>query len=604
MWGHWKDVESEYESKVNDPWDWVTHFENAVARYTGAKHAIACDSNSNAIRLLLHYFGIEKEVSVPKNTYVSVPNAILNAGYKLAFNDSKWYNMYRIINTPIIDAAVSFYENMFDDLHQVSEKDCMVLSFHHRKILKIGKGGMILTNSDVINDWLRSMIYDGRHKYQKYDEDEFECIGWHMYMTPEDAKKGLELLHGVFIKKFNKSVGSWETYKDLSHQKIFKNIPVKKRTLSINHNNQVILNDFIIHDSSSKKNYTIWQHLFSLRNELSENIKFNKSDWEKSFSNLDLDSFHKDTKFIIYDNIEFWDSKLYNNNKIKFIISFFKKHKRKDDIIIYGNNLDYKNSQFRYEPFPFFLSDNTFSAKKIIKKRKFSKKFLFLGGFPKYHRELVYLHLYDNNILENSYFSWNPSDILVGRVYPDEIEKKMVSVQLDTTDFLEIKNMHDIIPHYYKSFCNIICESFFYQDANIPRLSDVPGIFITEKTTKSFIAGQPFIMVSRPGFLKKLKELGFKTFDKWWDESYDEIEDDNERLETIKSLISEINKKSISEMNTMYSEMNDILKHNQFISTKYRKEYTGLLFDSTEYHSIEKDISDIIKICDLKTNAI
>ena len=29
---------------INDPWDWVTHFETAIANYTGAKYAIACDS--------------------------------------------------------------------------------------------------------------------------------------------------------------------------------------------------------------------------------------------------------------------------------------------------------------------------------------------------------------------------------------------------------------------------------------------------------------------------------------------------------------------------------------------------------------------------------
>ena len=29
MWGYWEDVKSDYERKVKDPWDWVTHFENA-----------------------------------------------------------------------------------------------------------------------------------------------------------------------------------------------------------------------------------------------------------------------------------------------------------------------------------------------------------------------------------------------------------------------------------------------------------------------------------------------------------------------------------------------------------------------------------------------
>ena len=66
MWGHWEDVKSEYEAKVNDPWDWVTHLENAVARYTGAKHAIACDSASNGMKLCLNYIKDAKAVKYLK----------------------------------------------------------------------------------------------------------------------------------------------------------------------------------------------------------------------------------------------------------------------------------------------------------------------------------------------------------------------------------------------------------------------------------------------------------------------------------------------------------------------------------------------------------
>ena len=46
---------------------------------------------------------------------------------------------------------------------------------------------MILTNDEKFVEWPRPMIYDGRHKDRLYKDDEFECIGWYMYMTPEDA---------------------------------------------------------------------------------------------------------------------------------------------------------------------------------------------------------------------------------------------------------------------------------------------------------------------------------------------------------------------------------------------------------------------------------
>jgi hypothetical protein len=43
-----------------------------------------------------------------------------------------------------------------------------------------------------------------------------------MYMTPEDAKKGLDIFNSDKIKDYNKPVGSSETYKDLREQKIYK----------------------------------------------------------------------------------------------------------------------------------------------------------------------------------------------------------------------------------------------------------------------------------------------------------------------------------------------------------------------------------------------
>ena len=65
------------------------------------------------------------------------------------------------------------------------------------------------------------MIYDGRHKDKMYDEDEFECVGWHMYMSPESAKRGLEIFHSDKIQINNPNVGSSKRYKDLRKQPIF-----------------------------------------------------------------------------------------------------------------------------------------------------------------------------------------------------------------------------------------------------------------------------------------------------------------------------------------------------------------------------------------------
>jgi len=205
------------EYTINDSWDWVTHFENEIASYCCSKHAIACDSNSNAIRLVLHYLDIQKEqITIPAKTYVSVPNQIILSNNIPVFEDYDWDGMYKLGNIPIVDAATAFYEDMYDG------ENYMILSFHFKKILNIGTGGMILTNDDEFNEWARPMIYDGRDKTKLYSDDDFQCVGWHMYMSPEQAKRGLEIFHSDKIKSFNPHCGGSWMYKDLREQKIYK----------------------------------------------------------------------------------------------------------------------------------------------------------------------------------------------------------------------------------------------------------------------------------------------------------------------------------------------------------------------------------------------
>ena len=202
---------------INDSWDWVTHFENEIAKYCGSTYAIACDTNSNAIRLVLHYLEIVgQEIQIPAKTYVSVPNQIILSGNKPVFTDLEWDGMYKFGGVPIVDAATAFYKGMYDN------ENYMILSFHLKKILNIGQGGMILTNDARFNEWARPMIYDGRDKTKLYKDDEFQCVGWHMYMSPEQAKRGLEIFHSSRIGVTNPHRGGSWLYDDLRKQRIFQ----------------------------------------------------------------------------------------------------------------------------------------------------------------------------------------------------------------------------------------------------------------------------------------------------------------------------------------------------------------------------------------------
>jgi dTDP-4-amino-4,6-dideoxygalactose transaminase len=202
--------------KINDPWDAVTLFEEKLAEYAGSKYAVCLDSCSNALFLCLRYLNIKDQViEIPKHTYASVPMQIIHSGNKIRFIDKKWSGEYYLGDTKVVDAATRFHR----DMYQKDSYYC--LSFHHRKTLKIGRGGVILTDDADFVSWCRPMIYDGRHKEVLYKNDQLACIGYHMYMTPEDAAIGILKLEE--LPDFNTDTGSDQAYTDLSKQKIFDN---------------------------------------------------------------------------------------------------------------------------------------------------------------------------------------------------------------------------------------------------------------------------------------------------------------------------------------------------------------------------------------------
>jgi dTDP-4-amino-4,6-dideoxygalactose transaminase len=165
----------------------VDLFEKTVADYAGSKYAVAVDSCTNALFLSLMYSGIkDRHITIPSHTYISVPFSIIHAGGKPVFQDKTWSGFYFLEPTNIVDSALRFTQGMYI-------KDTLYcLSFHVKKHLNIGKGGMILTDSKKAYEWLKFARFNGRSG-KKYVQEAFNMVGWNMYMTPEDAARGLRI---------------------------------------------------------------------------------------------------------------------------------------------------------------------------------------------------------------------------------------------------------------------------------------------------------------------------------------------------------------------------------------------------------------------------
>ena len=200
---------------LSDPWDVVDLFERSIADYAGSKYAVTVDSCTNAMFLCLKYLKFEDEITIPARTYVSVPCTVIHAGCQVKFEDVEWEGAYQLKPTPVYDGAV----HMCRDMYKSDTFHC--LSFHRKKHIPIGKGGMILTDDKEAYEWFKVARYEGRHMDRFYKDDEFDVIGWNMYMTPEQASKGLLLFHEK-IKDKNPDVETSGNYNDLSRFPIYE----------------------------------------------------------------------------------------------------------------------------------------------------------------------------------------------------------------------------------------------------------------------------------------------------------------------------------------------------------------------------------------------
>jgi len=200
--------------QISDPWDIVDAFEKMIANYAGSKFAVSIDNCTDAVFLCLKYLKASGTITVPAKTYVSVPQAILHSGCDLAFEDIEWSGTYQLKPYSIIDGATRFTKDMYIS----GTYQC--LSFHIKKILNIGKGGMILTDDPEAARWFKIARYEGRHIEVPYDEDEIEIVGWNMYMTPEQAARGIEIFESL-SRENDDCGGSWK-YPDVSNFNIFK----------------------------------------------------------------------------------------------------------------------------------------------------------------------------------------------------------------------------------------------------------------------------------------------------------------------------------------------------------------------------------------------
>jgi dTDP-4-amino-4,6-dideoxygalactose transaminase len=215
----------------------VAEFERAVADYCGTAEAVAVTSCTTALHLALVVLGVGPgdEVICPSMSFIATVNAVRHAGATpvLADVDRRTYNL----DPDAVEAAITPRTKAVLVVHQIGlpadldrflaigrrhgvkileDAACAIgsrykgrpigghtemacFSFHPRKVITTGEGGMITTNNREYAKQLRLLRQHGmsvpdrvRHEAKRVIIEEYVCLGYNYRMTDVQAAMGIE----------------------------------------------------------------------------------------------------------------------------------------------------------------------------------------------------------------------------------------------------------------------------------------------------------------------------------------------------------------------------------------------------------------------------
>lgn len=215
----------------------VAEFERLVAEYVGARYAVACSSCTTALHMALLVLGVGPgdEVIVPSLSFIATANAVRYVGATPVFAevDPRTYNLDpadverritprakaiivvhqiglpadidafldigRRHNLKVFEDGACALGSRYKDGPIGAHTEMVCFSFHPRKVICTGDGGMITTNNPEYAEGLRLLRQHGmnvsdtaRHNARNVIVEEYPVLGYNYRLTDLQAAVGIE----------------------------------------------------------------------------------------------------------------------------------------------------------------------------------------------------------------------------------------------------------------------------------------------------------------------------------------------------------------------------------------------------------------------------
>ena len=221
------------------------------------------------------------------------------------------------------------------------------------------------------------------------------------------------------------------------------------------------------------------------------------------------------------------------------------------------------------------------------------KYFLLLNRAPRIHRMAFISWLHSKDLLKDTFTSF-PSEELAPYKFSKKshlsgyfsnmlfVDKKTKSDALLGWKDLEenhlplIADVDEWNTNHYGTSVDWLYSRTFFSVVTESVFDDI-SLFLDEKVWKPIYNYHPFIILGCPNSLKKLREMGFKTFHPYIDESYDEEVNPGKRMGMIVDEVERLSSMRFDELKMWYKELIPILKHNNFILKEDRHHFNKLI---------------------------
>jgi hypothetical protein len=227
---------------------------------------------------------------------------------------------------------------------------------------------------------------------------------------------------------------------------------------------------------------------------------------------------------------------------------------------------------------------NKYYETQVVDFKPVDEKHLFLSynRQPRVHRirfaiDLLKQQLFDKGLFSLNSFSYD-FDSDTPQEHVDFLKNNSPFIIDERYDLNYNLAVNITKEDYEKTFVSVVTETL-----TIPNT-----LFFSEKMWKPIMVGHPFLLLGNQHSLRYLKDLGYKTFDKWFNEDYDSSFDSDTRSRMITNELKRLSNKSIDELQTMRLEMKEVCEFNQ-------KRYKELYQQNYDNGDVSTTISNILK---------